>query len=80
MPLVGIDIDRSASGFERIDVIVGDLPGAHVMHQVRQPSRVRVGGAAGGEETSLQIDSEDGSSAFVTLVQPAAKSTPATLA
>jgi hypothetical protein len=80
LPLVGIDVDRSAAGCERIDVIVGDAPGAHVTHDVRIPSAVRVAVDDAGEDMSLQIDSEDGSSTFVNLVTPAAKATPAAFA
>ena len=76
LPLVGIDVDRSATGCERIDVIVGDAPEAHVRHAVRIPSNVRVLRDDAGMDVSLQIDADDGSSTFLNLVMPAAETTP----
>jgi hypothetical protein len=80
LPLVGIDVDRSPGGRERIDVIVGDSPHAHVTHDVRLPSAVRVAVDDARDDMTLQIDSEDGSSTFVNLLTPAAKTTPAAFA
>ena len=80
LPLVGISADRSASQCQRIDMIVGDSPHAHVTHQVRQPCAVRIATDDAGVDMSLQIDSEDGSSAFLDLAQPQAEATPAAFA
>lgn len=80
LPLVGVCADRSAHGCDRIDVIVGDSPAAHVTRAVRCPCGVRVSTDDGGEDMALQIDSEDGSSTFLDLRQPAAKTTPAAFA
>jgi hypothetical protein len=80
LPLVGIDTDRSTPGGERMDVIVGDSPRAHVAHRVRRPCALRVATRDGGMEMSLQIDSEDGSSTFLDLAQPPGAATPAAFA
>jgi hypothetical protein len=80
LPLVGVDVDRSASGSVGIDVIVGDSPAAHVSHHVRQPANVRIATDDADTDLSLQIDSEDGTYVFLALLQPAGKTTPAAIA
>ena len=60
----------------RVDVIVGDTPDVHTRHRVRSPCAIRVATTEGGEIVSLQIDAEDGSTTFLNLCLPSAKSTP----
>jgi hypothetical protein len=67
LPLVGIFADHPAGRGERIDVVIGDSPEAHVTHQVHGPSAVRVAVDDGGADMSIQIDADDHTSTFVDL-------------
>ena len=42
LPLIGITTDQPGVGPERIEVIVGDSPDAHLTHAVLRPSKVCV--------------------------------------
>jgi hypothetical protein len=79
LPLIGISIDRTQRAEERIDVIIGDSPEAHVTHQVFGPDFVRLG-ISDGQEASLEVGSADGTIAFIRLKSPAAANTPASFA
>lgn len=80
LPLIGVCCDKTSSGHQRIDIIIGDSTQANVTHQVQKPTSVRIATSSTGRESTLEIKSQDGTIAFVRLQLPAASTTPAAFA
>ena len=59
-PLVGLTAERDRDTVTAIQVIVGDSPGAHLTHVIRDPTRVRVAQVSNGADELLLIDAEAG--------------------
>ena len=80
LPLVGAFAEPPRGSNERINIIVGGSPIAHVTHQIQWPSAVRVAIDDAGNTMSVQIDADDRTSTFIDLAQPASKPAPAAIA
>lgn len=59
LPLVGVTAEGEA-GEQRLEIIVGDSPHAHLTHVIDQPMHVRVAEWNDGFSAALQIESADG--------------------
>jgi hypothetical protein len=71
LPLVGVSVDATGDDREQIEVIAGtgESPDqGHVMHAIRQPSRLWLACGDDGAEQALEIESADGSSTLVRLM------------
>lgn len=79
LPLIGIATDQPGAGPERIEVIVGDSPDAHLTHAVLRPSKVCVEEGDRGVDF-VQIESAEGGTTTVSFSLPASANTPQALA
>ena len=75
LPLLGVTVEPRSGPAESIAIMVGDAPGANVVHMVRGPRRVRVAQVSNGEDDVLIIDSVNGPTTWIDLRVPKSRAT-----